>query len=255
MSVTVPYETGRDTTPASAPAAPAASYGELLRETRTLRWSVRAAVAVPAGVLFWVLFTWWLGLAVMLVVAVLDTVYRVKTHSTIPVWRKAGSSERQTERQLYRIEAKGYRALHARAIPGTDAQIDHLVVGPTGVFAVDSEKWDRHLPVRAYPNRLFVGPFSRNERIEEAKTEADRARDLLSEELGFTVEVVPALAIYGPTIPWKILQVRGVDVLTGGRVRKWIRRRQPTFSASDVERIVQAARVVLPLRAEVEAPN
>lgn len=249
MSVTVPNEAR------NGPPEPTASYGDLLREMRKHRWTARAVVAASTGVLLWVLFAWWIGLAGMLVVAGLDIVYRSKIHSSIPAWRKRGSSERRTERQLYRLEAKGYLALHARAIPDSSAQIDHLVVGPTGIFAIDSEKWDRHLPVRAYPNRLFVGPFSRNERLREARWEADRARELISEQLGFEVEVVPALAIYGPTIPWKVLHVRGVDVFTGGRVRKWIRRREPTLGPADVERIATAAREVLPFKTEVETPN
>lgn len=234
---------------------PTASYGDLLRASRRQRWVIRAVIAVVTAVALWMLFTWWLGLAGLVMAAWLDTVLRARTHSSVAAWRKPGSSERQTERQLYRLESKGYRALHARAIPDSTAQIDHLVVGPTGVFAVDSEKWDRHLPVRAYPNRLFVGPFSRNERLREARWEADRVRELLRAELGFDVEVIPSLAIYGPTIPWKVLHVRGVDVFTGGRVRKWIRRRRPSLAASEVERIVAAAREVLPYRTDVETPN
>ena len=55
-------------------------------------------------------------------------------------------AERRTEAQLRKLERNGYRTLHARAIPGSEAQIDHLVVGPTGVYAVDSEKWDSGCP-------------------------------------------------------------------------------------------------------------
>ncbi|MQA84185.1 MAG: NERD domain-containing protein [Streptosporangiales bacterium] len=256
VSVTLPNGAGRRVPTSDAPATPStAQYGELLRETRKQRWMIRAAIAVPVGGLLWALFNWRVGLIGLLIVVIADMVYRVKTHSSIAAWRKISSSERRTERQLYQLEAKGYRALHARAIPDSDAQIDHLVVGPTGIFSVDSENWDRHLPVRAYPNQLYVGPFSRNDRIREARWEADRAQELLIEALGFSIEVVPSLAIYGPKIPWKVLTVRGVDVFTGRRVRKWIRRRQPTLSPADVERILNAAVEVLPFKVEVETPN
>lgn len=242
-------------TGAGSTAPSTAQYGSLLRDTRRQRWAIRAAIAVPTGALLWILFDWRVGLIGVVIAVVADTVYRTKTHSSIAAWRRMSSSERRTERQLYKLEAKGYRALHARALPDSDAQIDHLVVGPTGVFAVDSENWDRHLPVRAYPNQLFVGPFSRNDRLREARWEADRARELLSDTLGFEVNVIPSLAIYGPKIPWKVLTVRDVDVFSGRRVRKWIRRRQPTLSPAEVERILNAALEVLPFKTEVETPN
>lgn len=235
--------------------APQPSYRELLRETRKRRWLIRAVAAAVVGGVLWALLARWAGAAGAVVTVLADVVYRTKTLSSVPAWRKMGSSERRTERQLYRLEGRGYRTLHARAIPDSTAQIDHLVIGPTGVFAVDSEKWDRHLPVRAYPNRLFVGPFSRDERLQEARWEAERARELLSKELGHEVEVVPSLAIYGPTIPWKVLQVRGVDVFTGNRVRKWVRRRKRVLDPPEVERIASVAETVLPYNTTVEAPN
>lgn len=234
---------------------PTASYGDLLREMRKHRWTVRTAVGASVGIALWALLTWWVGLAGLLIAVGLDAAYRVRTHSTVPAWRKMGSSERRTERKLFRLEAKGYRALHARAITDSTAQIDHLVVGPTGVFAVDSERWGRHLSVRAYPNQLYVGPFSRNEPLREARWEADRARELLREHLDLEVDVVPALAIYGPKVPWKVLHVRGVDVFAGGRVRRWIRRRRPVFGPDDVERIATTASAALPFKTEVEDPN
>ena len=42
----------------------------------------------------------------------------------------------------------GYFALDARPIPNSREVIDHLVVGPTGVYAIDSEKWDPSVPIR-----------------------------------------------------------------------------------------------------------
>ena len=47
------------------------------------------------------------------------------------------------------------------AIPGTNSIIDHLVIGPGGVFAVDSERWDRRLPVRAASSGIRAGALPR----------------------------------------------------------------------------------------------
>lgn len=41
----------------------------------------------------------------------------------------------------------GFRALHDRAIPGSRANIDHIVIGPTGVFVIDSKNYSGRISV------------------------------------------------------------------------------------------------------------
>lgn len=184
-----------------------------------------------------------------LLAVVADVVYHTNKSSTIEPWRRLSSAERRTERQLKALERAGYRALHARAIPGSDAQIDHLVVGPTGVYAVDSERWDRRLPVRALSHRkLFHGPYNRKDRLDEARWEAAQAHELISAALGREITVRPSLAIYGPKIPWNVLTIRDVDVYTGQRLRKYLKRQPKILSQMDVARIAKVAENVLPPR-------
>ncbi len=207
-------------------------------------------IAVAAGVVFGVLFgSWRLGLTAAILACVADAVYRARTVSSIPAWRRASAAERQTEAQLKKLERNGYKTLHARAIPGSEAQIDHLVVGPTGVYAVDSEKWDKRLPVRVQSHRkLFHGPFNQKPRLDEARWEAAQASDLISKALGREITVVPSLAIYGPPIPWRILNIREVDVFSGGLVRKWITKRERSLTTAEIDAIYRAAERVLPSR-------
>ena len=81
----------------------------------------------------------------------------------------------RTEKQLRSLEKGGYRVLHARAVPRddegvSDGRIDHLVIGPSGVYAIDSEKWDKRLPVRTLSHRkLFHGPFDKRDQLDEAR--------------------------------------------------------------------------------------
>ncbi|GAA3085485.1 nuclease-related domain-containing protein [Streptosporangium carneum] len=207
-------------------------------------------MAVAAGVVGGILFSSWrLGLTCAVLGAIVDTVLRARTYSTVPAWRRASVAERQTEAQLKRLERGGYRSLHARAIPESEAQIDHLVVGPTGVYAVDSEKWDKRLPVRVQSHRkLFHGPFNQKPRLDEARWEASRASELIGEALGREVTIIPSLAIYGPAIPWKVLTVREVDVFDGSRVRKWITKRERSLTDAEIEEIYEVAERVLPAR-------
>jgi hypothetical protein len=56
-------------------------------------------------------------------------------------WQRGARGERQTARLLDRLGRDGYRVFHDLAMPGSPANIDHLVVGPSGVFVIDSKQW------------------------------------------------------------------------------------------------------------------
>jgi hypothetical protein len=139
--------------------------------------------------------------------------------------------------------------MHILPIPDTEEQIDHLVIGPAGVFAIDSEDWDKRMPVRTSNHRqLWHGPTSMKDRLEHAHWEADQAASLLSAQTGTPVSVRAAMAVYGPKIPWDVAEIRDVDVFSGDRLRIYLRRRARRrdanpLSASEIERIDKAAHV------------
>ncbi|WP_250563977.1 nuclease-related domain-containing protein [Sphaerisporangium fuscum] len=222
----------------------------MLQQPKYRHLRLRALIAVGAGLIVGIpMWSWRLGLVAAIIAAIADTVYRARTASSVAPWRRVSAAERHTEAQLKKLERSGYRTLHARAIPDSEAQIDHLVVGPTGVYAVDSEKWDKRLPVRVQSHRkLFHGPFNQKPRLDEARWEASRASELITEALGREITVVPSLAIYGPAIPWKILNIREVDVFDGSRVRRWITNRERSLTNEEIEEIYVAAEAVLPPR-------
>jgi Nuclease-related domain len=56
-------------------------------------------------------------------------------------WQRGARGERQTARLLDRLGRDGYQVFHDLAMPGSPANLDHLVVGPSGVFVIDSKQW------------------------------------------------------------------------------------------------------------------
>lgn len=79
------------------------------------------------------------------------------------VWAKGADGERLVARRLNELTAEGTVVLHDRRIPGSKANIDHLVIGPTGVTIIDSKRYNGRIEVRATgtlfrpgPNKLFV---------------------------------------------------------------------------------------------------
>ncbi|MFG2247229.1 nuclease-related domain-containing protein [Spirillospora sp. NPDC048823] len=224
----------------------------MLADPRIRRWLWPAGVAAAAGAAAWVLTSWRLGVTVAVLVIVGDVVQRSRKSSTVAAWQKSSAAERRTEKQLKSLQRNGYLVLHARAVPRddegvSDGRIDHLVIGPSGVYAIDSEKWDKRLPVRTMSHlKLFHGPFNKKDRLDEARWEAQMASSILAERVGFEVPVQPSVAIYGPSIPWKVMRVRDVDVYAGNRARAYLRRRPKILTDGDVQRIFQAAEKALP---------
>jgi Nuclease-related domain len=216
-------------------------------------WQRRIIIAVIAGVVFGiVLNSWKWGLTFAVLAAIIDTIVRSRTVFNGPAGVRLTRAQRGTVRQLARMERKGYRSMHCVSIPDSQEQIDHLVVGPAGVFAIDSEDWDRRMPVRTSSHReLWHGPHSQKHRLEHARWEADQASQPLSAELGSPVSVRPTMAVYGPKIVWDVAEIRGVDVFSGPGLRKYLKRRarrakDQRLSAGEIERIDKAAHMLFP---------
>jgi hypothetical protein len=195
-------------------------------------------VSLVIGVIVLVWQDWRWGLTAAAFVAIADTVYRSKTMELIPAAARVTSAQRRSKRRLYLLRPRGYLSVHARSIPGTESVIDHLVVGPAGVYALDSERWDRRLPIRTVASDsaagpvLYHGPFSQKDRLAHARWEAAQASRLLSAELGREIKVRPAMVIYGPMVPWAVATLRGVDVFSGRNLTKYFRGRSRAARSS-----------------------
>jgi hypothetical protein len=234
------------------------TLAQLAANPRMRIWQLRAVVAVVILGVFWYLVSWKLGLTLAIVAIIADTIYRARKSYAGKI--RLTAAQRRTRRQLTKLGRAGYLAMHARPIPESQDQIDHLVVGPAGVFAIDSENWDKRLAVRTKKGtQLWHGPFSKKDRLQHAQWEAQRAADLLSGATGKPVVVRPAMAVYGPRIPWDVATIRDVDVFSGPRLRKYLRRRARQgevrpLTDEEIERIFKAANEAFPHHLSAGSP-
>jgi Nuclease-related domain len=206
---------------------PRVSVRDLPPDVQLRFWRLRLTIMVIVGVVFAVLTrSWEISLTLAILAGIVDTIYRSRNAATYVSGGSHPGAQKRTNKQLARMRREGYFALDARPIPNSREFIDHLVVGPTGVYAIDSEKWDPKLPIRTWNGKkLYHGPESQKDRLEHAVWEAGQASEILSKALGTEIVVRPALAIYGPKIPWDIATIRNVDVFTGPALRKYLKRR------------------------------
>lgn len=223
-----------------------------LRADPRLRiWITRAAVAIA----IYLIAMFWLSMRVCITIAIAylaaDILFRRRTMEVIPPSVRVTAAQRNTRRRLRLLRPAGYLALHTCTIPGTDSIIDHVVVGPSGIFVLDSEKLDRRLTVHAIDGVLYHGPVSQEERLEHSRWEARQAANRIGAELGNRVAVHAAMIIYGPAVPWIVMRLQGVDVLSGSRVGTYFRRRSKGaahrhLSSSQIAMVFSAAARALP---------
>jgi Nuclease-related domain len=116
---------------------------ELAAWTRSLGW--RAPLVAAAGAVGQVLAAQvglpQAGLAGLAVAALVGWRLRFRPSEAARTWQRGATGERHTARLLDRLTRDGYVVFHDLAVPGSPANVDHLVIGPSGVFVIDSKQW------------------------------------------------------------------------------------------------------------------
>jgi hypothetical protein len=116
---------------------------ELAAWTRSLAW--RAPLVATAGAVAQVLAAQvglpWTGLVGLAVAVLVGWRLRFQASEQARTWQRGAQGERHTARLLDRLTRDGFAVFHDLAVPGSPTNVDHLVIGPSGVFVVDSKQW------------------------------------------------------------------------------------------------------------------
>ena len=116
---------------------------ELAGWTRSLAW--RGPLVAATGLLGQVLAAQaglqQVGLLGLAVAALVGWRLRFRPSEQARTWQRGAQGERHTARLLDRLTRDGYVVFHDLAVPDSPANLDHLVIGPSGVFVIDSKQW------------------------------------------------------------------------------------------------------------------
>ncbi|WP_445394732.1 nuclease-related domain-containing protein [Streptomyces sp. LE64] len=160
-------------------------------------------------------------------------------HSTTRSWWDGLTGERVTGRRLDALRRRGWHTLHAVQWP-SGADVDHLAIGPAGVFAVNSKRhrgktvWygDRAITVNRTPTRHVV----------ISRSEARRVSRVLSRACGYPVPVRPVIAV----VHSAKLTVKGTDppvlVLDAARIDRVLSGLPATLMPRQVAHVYAVAR-------------
>jgi hypothetical protein len=71
--------------------------------------------------------------------AALPVLDLIRRPQHIDAWRSGAEGERVVGNMLDKLRDRGVVAIHDRRVPGRNANIDHIVVAPSGIFVVDTK--------------------------------------------------------------------------------------------------------------------
>jgi Nuclease-related domain len=209
--------------------------------TRSLLWRVAATLgAGAAGVVLGSLLAPRLALVLGAVAAVAaGWGLRFQPSPDAVAWRQGAAGERRTARLLAGLERQGWVVLHDLAVPGSRANIDHLVVGPGGVFVIDSKQYRGRLRLDPL-GRLWHGRYPLAPALRAVSFEADQAALVLTDP---DVVVVPVMAVHGAQVPWGKVVMNGVPVVAARRLPSMLRELPGVLGPERIAALAHQARV------------
>lgn len=157
-------------------------------------------------------------------------------HTDERAWRRGASGERITGWWLERLP-DGWYVFHDIPVGTRGANIDHLVIGPGGVFTINTKNLSGSIVVN--PRTLTHNGYRTNF-LPKASEEARRAAALLSAAIGRPVEVRGLLAILADE--WTVKK-QPIDVFVGGPrgAKHWMLRQPAVLRPQEVIALAAAA--------------
>jgi len=212
---------------------------ELAAWTRSLAW--RAPLTVAAGVISQVLAGQAglprAGLAGLAAAALVGWRLRFRPSEQARSWQRGARGERRTARLLRRLTRDGYICFHDLAVPGSDANVDHLVIGRSGVFVIDSKQWTGHVH-QGVDGLAWHNHYPLDRTLQTVRWEAEA----ISRVLG--THTAALLCIHGAHVDRGGLHAGDVVIVPARRLRDALGHDQ-VLSDGDVELLATTARIRL----------
>jgi hypothetical protein len=163
----------------------------------------------------------------------------LRVHTDERAWRIGADAEEFVGKRLDELE--GWRVLHAVLVGDRGSDIDHVAIGPGGVFTINTK---HHPDARVWVRGdSFLVDGHRQPYVRNSRHEAQRASRLLTDACGFGVTARGVVALRGGAGGFTVKQQPDDVRVVGSReLARWLRKLPPVLEGEAVELIYAAAR-------------
>ncbi|MGA9749939.1 MAG: nuclease-related domain-containing protein [Nocardioides sp.] len=163
-------------------------------------------------------------------------------HTEERAWRIGADGEEKVATQLAKVARKDprWRSLHAIPVGDRGSDIDHLLIGPGGVFTVNAKN---HPGARIWVGgNTFMVNGHRQPYVRNSRYEAERAAKLLTAACGFPVYVQGLIVTVNAEDVTIKTQPDGVNVTWRNNLVKWLLRHGDIHTTEALDAIYDEAR-------------
>lgn len=169
-------------------------------------------------------------------------------------WELGAWAEQWTAKELRPLKRRGWTVLHDRLLrPDRSENVDHVLVGPAGVYVLDSKRWPgtvRVDPTTAHvnvtsPDAPDLRPSSRDGVDGAARGRSLDVHTHLKHALGRALWVQAVVVIWGD-FPQQAVVVNRVVYVAGAHLNAWLLSQPPRTHHTRPEEVAAALRRALP---------
>ena len=155
--------------------------------------------------------------------------------------------EQAVAEALTEVASAGYRVFHD--LPGGDTwNIDHVVVGPRGVFVIETKARSRRAVSTKQPahkvgydvEALYFPTGEDRQAIPQARRNARWVAEYLTRKTGERVEAAPMVVLPGWYVERATADTKGIAVMNATYLKKYLANQPSQLPAAQVRRILTA---------------
>lgn len=164
-------------------------------------------------------------------------------------YQEGAEGERNTAKQLDALP-EGWHVRHdVSGWDGVRGNLDHVVVGPRGVFLLDSKHW-RNETVRVVDGRVTVGrtaepghkAWDASTQVKRAFSQAMDVRDRIKTTTKYSEFVTAVMVVWADPSPDLPAEVGNVSLVPGADLAEWLQAAGRPMHPLQVDRVWEALR-------------
>ena len=200
--------------------------------TRQLRTRAGGAALLAGALGIAAIRTTEIGIAVAVATGLIGwALIRHAGRADVDRWIRGAAGETATAAVLASLPSRRWAVFHDLPIHGSQANIDHLAIGPTGVWVIDTKT--TRTPIRTGWRKVYFG----DRRLDPGPLIWEST--IVSDRLGTAAR--PIVAVHGDGLRRRGGRARGVAVVPASTLRRRLTRGRRRLSRTEVADLAEVA--------------